>query len=88
MMSASVQMDEMARVAGGLLDSGGSFEVVAEQAELLRDSLSEVEKEVLDYASEGFNVEAISDVVPASDAAVYKAISTLLDGGLIALRRE
>ena len=55
--------------------------------ETLRDSLSDVEREVLDYAGEGFNVEAISDVVPASDAAVYKALSTLLDGGLITLRR-
>ncbi len=87
MMSASVQMDEMARVAGGVLDSAGTFEIVLEQAETLRDSLSGVEREVLDYAAEGFNVEAISDVVAASDAAVYKALSTLLDGGLITLRR-
>ena len=87
MMSASVQMDEMARVAGGVLDSAGTFEIVLEQAETLRDSLSDVEREVLDYAAEGFNVEAISDVVAASDAAVYKALSTLLDGGLITLRR-
>jgi hypothetical protein len=87
MMSASVQVDEMARIAGGALDPTGTFEVVADLVGTLRDSLSDVEKEVLDYAAEGFNVEAISDVVAASDAAVYKALSTLLDGGLITLRR-
>ncbi len=88
MMSASVQMDEMARVDGEVLNAAGTFEILLEQAETLRDSLSEVEREVLDYAAEGFNVEAISDVVAASDAAVYKALSTLLDAGLITLRRE
>ena len=87
MMSASVQVDEMARVADGVLDSTVTFEVVADMVDTLRDSLSDVEREVLDYAGEGFNVEAISDVVPASDAAVYKALSTLLDSGLITLRR-
>ena len=88
MMSDSVQMDEMARVDGGILDAAGTFEILLEQAETLRDSLSDVEREVLDYAGEGFNVEAISDVVAASDASVYKALSTLLDAGLITLRRE
>jgi Tfp pilus assembly protein PilZ len=87
MMSASVQMDEMARVAGGMLDSADTFETVSEQVEALRDSLSELEKDVLDYAAEGFNVEAISDVVADSDAEVYKALSTLLDAGLVRLRR-
>ena len=81
-------MDEMARVDGGILDAAGTFEILLEQAETLRESLSDVEREVLDYAGEGFNVEAISDVVAASDASVYKALSTLLDAGLITLRRE
>jgi hypothetical protein len=88
MMSASVQMDEMARIAGGILEDGDTFETVREQAAALRDSLSELEREVLDYATEGFNVEAISDVVAESDAAVYKAISTLLDAGLIKVRQR
>jgi Tfp pilus assembly protein PilZ len=87
MMSASVQMDEMARIDGGILGPADTFETVSEQVAALRDSLSEVESEVLDYAAEGFNVEAISDVVADSDAAVYKALSELLDAGLVRLRR-
>jgi Tfp pilus assembly protein PilZ len=88
MMSASVQMDEMARIDGGILDPADTFEAVSEQTVALRSSLSDLEREVLDYAAEGFNVEAISDVVADSDAAVYKALSMLLDAGLIRPRRE
>jgi Tfp pilus assembly protein PilZ len=87
MMSASVQMDEMARVAGGVLDAADTFEAASEQTEALRESLSDVEREVLDYAAEGFNVEAISDVVADTDAEIYKALSALLDAGLIKPRR-
>jgi hypothetical protein len=87
MMSASVQVDEMARVADGIPDSADRFETVSEQAVALRDSLSDLERQVLDYAAEGFNVEAISDVIADSDAEVYKALSALLDAGLLKLRR-
>jgi predicted transcriptional regulator len=81
-------MDEMARFDGGILDAADTFEAVSEQTVALRNSLSDLEREVLDYAAEGFNVEAISDVVADSDAAVYKALSTLLDAGLVKPRRD
>jgi hypothetical protein len=86
MMSASVQMDEMARIDGGILDSTDTFEIVPERATAGRDSLTDVEREVLDYAAEGFNVDSIFDVVADSDAEVYKAVSALLDGGWIKRR--
>lgn len=88
MMSASVQMDEMSRLVDGLLASADTFETVSEKAVDLRGSLSDVEREVLDYAAAGFSVEAISDVVADSDAEVYKALSKLRDAGLIKLRRD
>jgi Tfp pilus assembly protein PilZ len=86
MMSASVQMDEMARIDGGILDSTDTFEIVPERATAGRDSLTDVEREVLDYAAEGFNVDSIFDGVADSDAEVYKALSALLDGGWIKRR--
>jgi predicted transcriptional regulator len=51
-----------------------------------RDSLTELEREVLDYAADGFNVEAISDMVAASDADIFKALVVLLDLGVIERR--
>ena len=86
MINASVQMDEVARIDSGTLDFADTFELVPERIAALGDSLTDIEREVLDYAVEGFNVEAISDVVADSDAEVYKALSVLLDGGLIKLR--
>jgi Tfp pilus assembly protein PilZ len=87
MMSASVQMDEMVRMEDGILGPADTFEIVLERVVALRDSLAAVEREVLEYVTEGFSVEAISDIVVESDAAVFKALSTLLDAGLIKARR-
>jgi Tfp pilus assembly protein PilZ len=86
MMSASVQMDEMARLDDGKLKAADSFEMVPERAEAPRDSLSNVESEVLDYAAEGFNVGSIFDVVAETDAEIYKALAALLEGGWIRRR--
>ena len=88
MMSASVQMDEMGRIGAGILEPTDSFETLSERAAELRDSLSPLEREVLDYAVEGFNVEAIADVIAEGDAEVYKALSALLEQGCIRLRRR
>ena len=86
MMSASVQMDEMARLDDGRLNATDTFEMAPERAEAPRDSLSDVESEVLDYAADGFNVGSIFDVVAKTDAEIYKALAALLEGGWIKRR--
>jgi len=86
MMRASVQMDEMARVDRGILDSADAFEVVSEPPAGGRDSLTAIEREVLDFAAEGFTADSIADMVAECDAEVYKALSGLLVGEWIRRR--
>jgi hypothetical protein len=88
MMSASVQLDEMARLEGRSFAPDDSFECASERMAVLQGLLTELEREVLDYAADGFHVEAICDVVAEGDAEVYKALSTLQDAGLIKLRGQ
>jgi hypothetical protein len=88
MVRASVQLDEMARLEGQSLDSGDTFEFVSERMADLQDSLTDLETEVLGYAVDGFTVEAICDAVAEGDVEVYKGLSTLLDAGLLRLRRQ
>jgi hypothetical protein len=88
MMSASVQMDEIARIDRGQFAPTDAFAIDRSRAAALQDSIGEIEKEVLEYAAEGFKVEAIADLVAASDAEVYKALQALLAGGAIRVRRR
>jgi len=88
MMSASVQMDEIARIDRGHFASRDVFTIDRSRAVAVQDTLDETEKEVLEYATEGFKVDAIADLVAASDAEIYKALQTLLEAGVIRVRRR
>jgi Tfp pilus assembly protein PilZ len=86
MMVASIQVDEMARIGFDAFGSTDAFAIHPDRMQGHRDSLTELEREVLDYAADGFNVEAISDMVAASDADIFKALVVLLDLGVIERR--
>lgn len=87
MMRASVQLDEVARLEGRSFGPGDAFELASERVAGLKESLTELEREVLGYVADGFNLEAICDLVGEGDAQAYQALATLLDAGLIELRR-
>lgn len=83
-MMASVQIDEMARIGFDAFAPSDGFELAANGHGPAIDALSELERAVLDHAAEGFSVEAITDMVAAPDSAIYKALATLVDSGLLA----
>jgi Tfp pilus assembly protein PilZ len=83
MMVASVQADEMARIGFDASATSDTFRIDPEGRKEHYESLTELEREVLDSAAGGFNVETISDVVAAPDADIYKALLVLLDLGVI-----
>ena len=83
MMVASFQADEMARIGFDASATSDTFRIDPEGRKKHYESLTELEREVLDSAAEGFNVETISDVVAAPDADIYKALLVLLDLGVI-----
>jgi Tfp pilus assembly protein PilZ len=83
MMMASIQADEMTRIGFDASAMSNTFRIDPEARERHHESLTELEREVLDCAAEGFNVETISDVVAAPDADIYKALFVLLELGVI-----
>jgi Tfp pilus assembly protein PilZ len=88
MMRASVQVDEMARVDREVVDSTAAFEAVPEPPAGGRDLLTDIEREVLEFAADGFTADSIADMVAVGDAEVYRALSALLAGGWIRRRGE
>jgi Tfp pilus assembly protein PilZ len=83
MMMAAIQADEMARTGFDASATSDTFRIDPEARKVHHGSLTELEREVLEYAAEGFNVETISDVVAAPDADIYKAFFVLLKLGVI-----
>jgi hypothetical protein len=86
MMVASVQMDEMAHIGFDAFGPDDSFQLRSDGVRPEPDALNDLEREVFEYAADGFNVAAIADVIPAPDADIYKALVVLLDGGAIERR--
>ena len=52
------------------------------------DALSDLGRDVLEAAADGFEEAAIADVLPATDADIYKTMEALLGGGWIERRCE
>jgi hypothetical protein len=82
MMVASIQMDEMARIGLAAFGPNDTFSIRDDRIALHRDALTDLEREVFDYAADGFNVAAIADMVPAPDAEIFKALVVLVDVGV------
>jgi Tfp pilus assembly protein PilZ len=83
MMMASVQVDELRRIGIDDFHASDTFALAAPEAGPDREKLSELECELLDYVADGFTVEAISDMIPAPDAEIYRMLVGLLAAGVI-----
>ena len=86
MMVASIQADELARIGFDASATSDTFRTDPEVKKMHYESLTELEREVIECAAEGFSAGAISDVVTAPDADIYKAFVVLLDLGVIERR--
>jgi hypothetical protein len=80
-MMASVQVDEMNRISPGSLRGSATFVAGTSAASVDADGLTDLEREVLEYARDGFSIEAVADMIDAPDADVWKAFHTLVDCG-------
>jgi Tfp pilus assembly protein PilZ len=83
MMVASIQADELARIGFDASATSDTVRIDPDAKKKHYESLTDLEREVLECAAEGFSVGAISDMVMAPDADIYKALVVLLDLGVI-----
>jgi Tfp pilus assembly protein PilZ len=87
MMMASVQLDEMARIGFDTFQPNDTFSACTNASGVNPETLTDLEREVREFALDGFNVGAISDMLTAPDADIFKALAVLVDVGLIARHR-
>jgi len=87
MMMASVQLDEMARIGFDTFQFDDTFTRRTSPPGVDPETLTDLEREVLEYAADGFNVGAIADMLTAPDADIFKALAVLVDVGMIERRR-
>ena len=85
MLLASVERDELARLDLGSVGPETVFAVEAQRLEALGEDLDELSRELVENAALGFPLATLLDMASVSDVLVYKAISALIDAGVLRL---
>lgn len=83
MLLAAVERDELERLDLGGLGAETIFAIDEQRLGALEGSLDEVSRELVANAAIGFPLVTLVDMASASDAQVYKAISELVDAGVL-----
>ena len=83
LLVAAVERDELARLDMDGLDPDTVFEVDEALHAALAESLDPVSAELVANAAIGFPLVTLLDMAEASDTQVYKAISELVDAGVL-----
>jgi len=84
-LAAAVQRDELARLDLSDLDPEVTFRVHAERLTALEPTLAEIAREIAENAAMGFPLAALLDMLPASDALIYRTLAELIDAGVLAV---
>ena len=85
-LMAAFQRDEVARLDLSGIDGEATFDQDDERFQQLKGELDEIQLEFADYASTGFALAAILDVITATDAAIYKGLAGLVESGILSVR--
>lgn len=88
LFSAAVQRDDFALLEVRHLPADTCFELDAARHAAAKADLDALESEIAENAGLGFPLGALLDILPASDVAIYKGLSKLLDEGLLSFAEE
>jgi Tfp pilus assembly protein PilZ len=82
-VTAAVQRDELARLELGDLDEDATFSVDGDLLAAVEPTLDDVGRELAENALMGFPLGAMLDMLAFSDARIYKALTELIEGGIL-----
>jgi Tfp pilus assembly protein PilZ len=85
LLDAVRQVDEVARSPLATLPARTVLGVHRARLDRDREALEKTEQAVLDLAAAGASLGRICDVIPVPDAEIYKALSSLVERGVLAL---
>lgn len=83
LLTASLERDDLSRLDFSSIDPNESFQVDEERLRAVEGSLDEVARELAANAEMGFPLAALLDILPASDARIYKSLAELLEAGIV-----
>lgn len=84
-LAAAVQRDELARLDLHALDPEMTFLVNEDLLAAVEPTLEDIGREVVENARMGFPLEAMLDMLPASDALIYKVLTGLIEAGILSV---
>ena len=84
-VTAAIERDEIGRLQLGDLISAEELAVDEARLSEVKSELSPVHREVAENAGMGFPPAALLDILPESDAAIYRAIVDLIDVGVLSV---
>lgn len=83
-ITAAIERDEIAQLDLRGIDLTSTFGTNAALLEQLRGDLNQIQNELVDQAAVGFPLGVILDVLPSSDAAIFRALADLVESGILA----
>ena len=84
-VTAALERDVLAQLDLARLSSDTLMDVDEERYLLTKGSLSALQTELVENAGMGFPLGAILDIVPTSDAGIYKEIAELVSDGILSV---
>ncbi len=84
-VTAAIERDELGRLPIDILAKAESLLVDEARFCELKSELSEMQREVAENAGMGFPPGALLDILPATDAAIYRAMVELIDVGVLSV---
>jgi hypothetical protein len=82
-LAAAVQRDELARLDLQALDSDMTFLVDEARLDVVEATLDDMGREIMENSRMGFPLGAMLDMLPASDALIYKTLTELIEAGIL-----
>jgi Tfp pilus assembly protein PilZ len=82
-LAAAVQRDELARLNLRALDEEMTFLVDEDRLGAVERTLEDIGREITENARMGFPLGAMLDMLPSSDALIYKTLTELIEAGIL-----
>jgi hypothetical protein len=82
-LAAAVQRDELARLDLQALDADMTFLVDEERLAAVERTLEDMGREITENSRMGFPLGAMLDMLPSSDALIYKTLTELIEAGIL-----
>jgi hypothetical protein len=87
-LAAAVARDELARLNLNDLVPEAMFSVDADRLHAVEPTLNELARKITENAEMGFPLGAMIDMIPNTDADIYKTVTDLIESGILRIESD